>query len=237
LWRRREDGFPACSTSRTEAFIFQQDKAVAPPQFTPPRNAGRGNEAADIWDGFPTFEGKCHGSSFETMAPVLAPENKEMPQLCHNWWLSFGSFAVKTRFWRLNMSETKTRIHTRIAPETERKIAAAMPLDNCQSQNEFVEKALHFYCDYLTAGDCTTVLPPIYLTALKGTVQDTENRISRLLFKLAVEMDMMMNVLAAGMEISEEQLEKLRVRCVHNVKKTNGSVTLDGAVEYQRGGR
>ena len=33
----------------------------------------------------------------------------------------------------------------------------------------------------------------------------------RLLFKLAVEMDMMMNILAEAMEIPEEQLRKLRV--------------------------
>lgn len=35
------------------------------------------------------------------------------------------------------MAEERTRIHTRITPETERKIAAAMPLSNCQTQNEF----------------------------------------------------------------------------------------------------
>lgn len=134
------------------------------------------------------------------------------------------------------MPEEKTRIHTRITADTERKIAAAIPLANCQSQNEFVEKALQFYCDYLTAEDCTTVLPPIYLSALKATIQSTEDRISRLMFKQAVEMDMMMNVLAYGMEISDDTLRDLRGHCVQNVKKTNGAVTLDKAVEFQKGG-
>ena len=46
------------------------------------------------------------------------------------------------------MAEERTRIHTRIIPETEHKIAAAMPPSNCQTQNEFVKKALRFYCDY-----------------------------------------------------------------------------------------
>jgi len=133
------------------------------------------------------------------------------------------------------MTEEKVRFQMRITPDTDRKIKAAMPLANCRSQNEFVEKALQFYCDYLTASDCTTILPPMYLSALRGTVQDTENRICRLLFKLAVEQDMVMNVLAAGMEIPDEQLRALRGRCVQNVKKTNGSVTLDDAVRYQKG--
>ena len=134
------------------------------------------------------------------------------------------------------MAEEKVRFQMRIDPETDRKVKTAMPLANCRSQNEFVERALRFYCDYLMASDCTTILPPMYLSALRGTVQDTENRICRLLFKLAVEQDMVMNVLAAGMEISEDVLHNLRSRCVQNVKKTSGSVTLDDAVRYQRGG-
>ena len=57
----------------------------------------------------------------------------------------------------------------------------------------------------------------------------------RLLFKLAVELDMTMNILAAGMEIPEEQLRQLRGRCVQEVKKTHGMVSLDEAVRYQNG--
>lgn len=134
------------------------------------------------------------------------------------------------------MTEEKIRFQMRIDPDTDRKIKAAMPLAHSRSQNEFVEQALRFYCDYLTAGDCTAALAPLYLSALRATVQDTENRIARLLFKQSVELDMVMNVLAAGMEIPEEQLEKLRGQCVYNVKRTNGSVSLDEAVRYQRGG-
>ena len=133
------------------------------------------------------------------------------------------------------MAEEKVRFQMRIDPDTDRKVKAAMPLANCRSQNEFVETALRFYCDYLMASDCTTILPPIYLSALRGTVQNTENRICRLLFKLAVEADMMMNVLAYGMEISDDTLRDLRGHCVQNVKKTNGSVTLDAAVRFQNG--
>lgn len=131
------------------------------------------------------------------------------------------------------MQEEKTRIHTRITPATERKMAAAMPLSNCQTQNEFVENALNFYCDYLISRDGFSVLPPILVNALRATVQDTENRICRLLFKQAVELDMVMNVLAAAIEVDETQLRNLRGRCVQEVKKTRGSITLDNAVVYQ----
>lgn len=135
------------------------------------------------------------------------------------------------------MREEKVKFQMRISPETDRKIKTAMPLANCRSQNEFVEDALRFYCDYLASQDCFSVLPPMLVTAIRATVQNSEDHICRLLFKLAVEMDMMMNILAAGMDIPEEQLRALRGRCVQEVKKTRGMISLDDAVTYQNGGK
>ena len=74
------------------------------------------------------------------------------------------------------------------------------------------------------------------VSAFRGTVQDSENRTARLLFKLAVEVDMMMHLFATAMEIEPELLEKLRALCVREIKKTNGSISLKDVVEYQRGG-
>ena len=123
------------------------------------------------------------------------------------------------------MPEEKMRIHTRVTQEMERKINAAMEKANCQSRNEFLEKALQFYCDYLAAEDVADFLPPIFIHAMQGTLQCSEDRIARLLFKLTVEISMMMNVLAAGLEIDASQLDALRWRCVQEVKKTNGTIT------------
>ena len=132
------------------------------------------------------------------------------------------------------MAEEKVKFLKRIAPDTDRKVKAAMPLSNCKSQNEFVEKALQFYCEYLAAKDTFSALPPVLLSAIRAAVRASEDRICRLLFKMAVEQDMTMNVLAAGMEITTSQLDRLRPQCVQHVKKTGGRVTLDEAVEYQR---
>ena len=133
------------------------------------------------------------------------------------------------------MPEERVRFQMRVLPETDAKIKAAMQLENCQSQNEFVEKAVRFYCDYLTVGDCTSILPPIYLSALQGTIQNTENHICRLLFKLAVELNMMMNVLASELDTSPNTLERMRGRCIQEVKKTSGYITFGDAVKYQHG--
>ena len=120
-------------------------------------------------------------------------------------------------------------------PETQQLVKDLCARDNCQSQNEFIEKAIRFYAGYVSSGEAIDYLPPALVAALRGTVEDSEHRIARLLFKLAVETSMMMNVLAAGMEISEEDLRQLRARCVREVKQTNGNISLKDAVKYQKG--
>lgn len=134
------------------------------------------------------------------------------------------------------MPREKIKFALRMSPETQRLIKEMYPRDNCRTQNEFIEKAIRFYSGYVSGQDACEFLPAALTDALRSTVHDSENRTCRLLFKLAVELDMVMNVLAAGMEIPQEDLDRLRGRCVREVKSTNGSVTLKDAVDYQKGG-
>jgi len=131
--------------------------------------------------------------------------------------------------------EEKIRFQMRISPETDQRIKAAMPLANCQSQNEFVEQALLHYCGCLQAEDSANILAPELTAALRMTVRDSETHTCRLLFKLAVEVDILMHVLASGMEIDPATLDKLRGRCVQEVKSTNGGISFKDAVHYQNG--
>ena len=54
-----------------------------------------------------------------------------------------------------------------------------------------------------------------------------------MLFKLAVEMDIVMNILAAEINASPEVIEKVRGRCIQHDKKTCGYISFRDAVEYQ----
>lgn len=106
--------------------------------------------------------------------------------------------------------------------------------DNCMSQNEFIEKAVLFYCGYLSTNDSGKYLPNIITSTLKGIVDESDNRISRMLFKMSVEMAIMMNVIAAGNDIDKTELNRLRGSCVEEVKRLNGSFCFDDAVRWQR---
>ena len=134
------------------------------------------------------------------------------------------------------MTEEKTRIHTRISPDTKRKMEIAMPSANCRSQNEFVEKAIRFYSDHIISQEVTDFLAPALVSALRATIQGSENRIARLMFKETVELSMMMNVLAIGLEIDDTQMDRLRGRCVQEVKKTNGSISFKDVVKAKNYG-
>ena len=132
--------------------------------------------------------------------------------------------------------EKKQRVPVWLYPATLRAIDAAMEQANCKSRSEFLEKAAEMYTGYISAGNALTYLPAVLVSAIRGTVQDSENRIARLLFKQAVELDMVMNVVAGTMRVDEDTVRQLRATCIDNVKKTGGTVTFDDAVKYQRGG-
>lgn len=129
----------------------------------------------------------------------------------------------------------KIRFQMRISPETDQRVKAAIPLSNCRSQNEFVEQALNHYCACLQAQDSSSLLAPALVNAVRAAVQNSENHISRLLFKLAVEVDILMHVMASAVEIDPVVLNQLRGVCVREVKKSSGAISLEKAVRYQNG--
>lgn len=106
--------------------------------------------------------------------------------------------------------------------------------DNCGSRSEFIEKAIQFYAGYLYGESAGDYLPKILISTLKGILNESDSRISRVLFKLAVEQAITMNVVAATCNISREQLEKLRGTCVSQVKRSNGAYSFEDALDFQK---
>ena len=64
-------------------------------------------------------------------------------------------------------------------------------------------------------------------------MRDSENRYNRNLYRIAIEMSMLMNVMAATMDIPKDSLDKLRKECEEEVKRINGTLSLDTAVKWQ----
>ena len=67
---------------------------------------------------------------------------------------------------------------------------------NVRSRNEFVAEALKFYMGYLLAGKAENYFLQSLASVLTGTVQDSENRLARMDFKIAVELSKLSQVIA-----------------------------------------
>ena len=130
------------------------------------------------------------------------------------------------------MFENKKKFALWMYPDTLQKVGEIYRGDNCESKSEFIEKAVNFYIGYLTSEDNKSFLPSIVTSTLKSIVAESDNRTSRILFKIAVELAILQNIVAATNEIDDVSLKRLRVKEVTRLK---GSLDFDDALDWQKG--
>lgn len=74
------------------------------------------------------------------------------------------------------MSESKDRLTYRPEPETRQKIEQWYEADNCRSMNEFIDKAVSFYADWLSANR-NDMLPRAISSAMDGRLKILEKNL------------------------------------------------------------
>lgn len=134
-----------------------------------------------------------------------------------------------------NRNELKQRVVAWLYPDMIKTMEAMMQEKDMKNHTEFVSQAVDFYIGYLSSQNSTAFLSQNLLGAIQGTLRNTENRVANNLFRLSVEVGMMMHLLAATLEVTDEELQSLRGRCVSEVKKTKGKIKLEDAVQFQQG--
>ena len=128
--------------------------------------------------------------------------------------------------------KTDYRFPLRLDDLTRWKIEYWYERADCASRNAFVEKAVNFYADYLE-GQQNGVLPAAIQSAIDGRLGMFEDRMSKLLYKLTVEMDMGMSAVLDCVQVNDDYLRKLRSDSVRNVRATNGLLTFEQKVRAQ----
>ena len=131
--------------------------------------------------------------------------------------------------------EVKRRLQTWFKPSTLALVDRLYEQDDCRSRSEFIEKAIIFYAGYLSTENAESYLPNIVTSTLKSIVAESDNRQNRMLFKLAVEIAIMQNLMASLNEIDPLSLERLRGECVQEVKRLSGGFTFEDALTWQKG--
>ena len=128
------------------------------------------------------------------------------------------------------MSENKTaksRLTFRPSDETRQRIEQWYKADNCSSLNDFIEKAVNDYIDRLALNDNNRALPIAVTSAIDGRLGMLEKKLSALSFNHAVELDMLVGVIAGAFNFNREDMKQLRAQSVKNVKATNGRISLE----------
>ena len=116
--------------------------------------------------------------------------------------------------------EVKRRFQLWVMPSTLELADQYYRSDNCASRSEFIEKAIQFYAGYVSSQQNQDYLARVIPATVKGIVDESSNRMGRLLFKMAVELAVIENILAAVCEVDRQELKRLRGQCVEEIKRS-----------------
>ena len=134
------------------------------------------------------------------------------------------------------MEETKnaTRVGLYIDTDLLARCDATIPLTDARSRSEFICDAIEHYIATLNVKGSSKVLTPALESVIGGKIAGTEDRISRMIFKLAVEVAVQNHLTAGRYGFEDGYLEELRDYCAQEVASTNGRMNLaEIAKEYE----
>ena len=103
-----------------------------------------------------------------------------------------------------------------------------------KNRTELIENALRFYLGFLTAQKAEDYLLQSLSSVMTGTVQDSENRLARMDFKIAVELSKLSQVIAYSHDIDEDALKRLHLKCMEEVRRINVAIDFESAYKYQK---
>ena len=132
-------------------------------------------------------------------------------------------------------TENVKRITVWLKPELLSRMDGWLETANCKNRSEFISKALRFYMGYLATDDVSSYVCESVSQNIRGMLTENTNRLSKLMFKWSVELNMMMHIVAAHFKDDVSDLRALRGYSADEVKRTYGNISFDTALDIQRG--
>ena len=123
--------------------------------------------------------------------------------------------------------DKKYTLTIRMDGETEQEIREKMDDAHVRSLNAFVLKAIDFYLGYLRQGKNLDFVSPILSSAIKAETRTMERRLSEMMFKIAVQLSMVNQLMIDEKEFYPEYLEELEKWCAEKVASVNGIIALE----------
>ncbi len=100
-----------------------------------------------------------------------------------------------------------------------------------KSRNDFIRDAVDFYIAWQSRESVERVLTPALESVIGAKIRDAEERLTRIIFKIAVDQNFLAHMIGDGYEYDENYLEQMRIDSVNEVKRTNGTLTAKDVME------
>ena len=113
-----------------------------------------------------------------------------------------------------------------LTPKMKARLERRYTEDGSRSLTGFIENAINFYLNYLSANNAGMFLPSSVQSYLDGRLDQMEKRVAALLYKQSVELDMGMSILADCVNLDEAYLRKKSAESASRVKKLYGHLQL-----------
>lgn len=121
----------------------------------------------------------------------------------------------------------KERFNTYLDEELSKKMTAAMALSDVSSESEFIRNAVEFYVGYIFMDKSSEFLAPVITDTMKEIQLGYEQKVSEMLFKVAVEASKTNHVLTDYFRFPKDYLKGFTASVAQEVAETNGIIHLE----------
>ncbi|MEA5085219.1 hypothetical protein SDC9_82267 [bioreactor metagenome] len=104
-----------------------------------------------------------------------------------------------------------------------------------KSKNEFIIKAVKDHIATKTLESESDIFAEKLADAIQKQTDTLSKRVSKGLYRYAVELSMIMHILAAQIELDDETIKILRGRAMREVKGLRGKLCLEAIADHQNG--
>ena len=154
---------------------------------------------------------------------------------------TYGEYAVFTGIFKLfnyrtiELEEIMTKTNNdkkpansiRLTPEQWATCDRMTEQLGLKSRNDFIRDAVDFYIAWQRRESVERVLTPALESVISAKIRDAEERLTRILFKLAVDQNLLARFLARYDGFDDDAVDEMRSLSLNQVKRTNGTIDAD----------
>ena len=123
------------------------------------------------------------------------------------------------------------RIHQEISDMIDKHIDKA----NTQTRSEFIEEAIRFYCCELDQTEHRNIITAETSRVIRDNIQNLENHLSYILYKIAGEQANMGLILADQLlDLPDEAIREIRNDAYDLIRKRSGFISFQDAIKNAR---